>query len=117
MEPMVNIDRQPSVSLAGHRLTLQTSVHSTRTGREGKSGGLNSSCTHLREHSYVRMRQRRSAIWRRQAGTRRLYSELRGSCSGLGTVTEKVTERGRESERKKERVLEEEEEEEGVGGQ
>ena len=55
----------------------------------------------MREHSYVRTRQRHSAIWRRQAGTRRLYSELRGSCSGLGRVTEKVTERGRESERKK----------------
>lgn len=29
---------------------------------------------------------------------RRLYSELSGSCSGLGRVTEKVTEREREGE-------------------
>lgn len=41
---------------------------------------------------------------------RRLYGELSGCCSGLGIVTEKVTERGRESERenKKEMALERE---------
>lgn len=39
MEPRVNIDRQPSVSLAGHRLTFQTSVHSALTGGGKVRGG------------------------------------------------------------------------------
>ncbi len=39
MEPRVNIDRQPSASLAGHRLTFQTSVHSALTGGGKVRGG------------------------------------------------------------------------------
>lgn len=42
IEPRVNIDHQPSVSLAGHCLTFQTSVRSSLT-RRGKVRGRDSS--------------------------------------------------------------------------
>lgn len=41
------------------------------------------------------------AIWRRQAGMKRIYGELSRSCSSSGRITEKVTERRRESEKEK----------------
>lgn len=71
MEPRVNIDCQPSVSLAGHHLTFQTSVHLTWTTRERVTPTPTHKHNCMHTHSY--MHQSKSATWNRQARIRGLY--------------------------------------------